>query len=159
MIIKHTHSILAAVAAAAIVAGVATAASPASHASLLIRHQVRGCHSWSLNGGQFRAQQAVTLRRGGSITVVDNDVMSHKLVETSGPAARLQAPSMARMGAIAKILYSPRGAMALSRFLSASVPRAATGAQVQAAGRAAALAEVLAAARSAGVDVGGDQQR
>jgi len=107
--IKHTNSILAAVAAAAIVVGGATAASPASHASLVIRHQLRGCHSWSLNGGQFKAQQAVTLRRGGSITVVDNDVMPHKLVETSGPAARLQTPSMARIGAIAKISFTHAG--------------------------------------------------
>src|SRR5438034_5447789 len=69
MILKHAQTILAAVAAAALVAGAATAASPAGHASLVIRHQVHGCHTWSVDGGLFRARQSIALHRGGWITV------------------------------------------------------------------------------------------
>jgi hypothetical protein len=81
-------AILTAVASTAIVAGAAFAASAPSHAALVIRHQVRGCHTWSANGGPFRAIQSLTLRRGGWITVTDNDMMPHTLIQTSGPAVR-----------------------------------------------------------------------
>jgi plastocyanin len=107
--IRHRHTILAAVAAAALVAGAATAASPAGHASLVIRHQTHGCHSWSLNGGAFTARQSVALPRGASISVVNNDVMPHKLVETSGPAVRVQTASMSHIGATAKISFARAG--------------------------------------------------
>jgi hypothetical protein len=109
MIFRHTYATLATIVTAVLVAGAATAASPAGHASLVIRHQTRGCHSWSVNGGPFKATQSIALRRGGWITVVDNDVMPHKLVQTSGPAARVQHPSMARMGAIAKVSLARAG--------------------------------------------------
>ncbi len=121
---KRTLSILTAAVAAAVVAGAAAAAAPPIHASLLIRHQLRGCHSWSVNGGPFSPSQAVVLSRGGSITVTNNDVMSHALIETSGPALRMTnlptpmgtgmrgpaAPGvMAHMGATTKVLFSRPG--------------------------------------------------
>jgi hypothetical protein len=106
---KRMYSTLAVVVAAVFVAGAATAASPAGHASILIRHQMRGCHSWSVNGGPFKATQSIALRRGGWITVVDNDVMPHKLVQTSGPSARIQKPSMAHMGATATVSFGHSG--------------------------------------------------
>ena len=79
-------------------AGVA-AASP-SGANLVIRHQVKGCHEWSLNGGKYGVTQAVKLQRGGSLTITDNDMMPHQLVKLSGPAmaARLVKPGNAMMG-------------------------------------------------------------
>ena len=52
----------------------------AGHASVVIRHQTRGCHAWSVNGGAFKARQSLTLQRGGTLVVTDNDVMPHKLV-------------------------------------------------------------------------------
>ena len=109
MIFKRTYSTLATVVTAVLLAGAATAASPAGHASILIRHQMRGCHSWSVNRGPFKATQSIALRRGGWITVVDNDVMPHKLVQTSGPSARIQTPSMAHMGATAKVSFAHSG--------------------------------------------------
>ena len=39
----------------------AIAAAAPSTASVTIRHQVRGCHSWSVNGGPFAASHPVTL--------------------------------------------------------------------------------------------------
>ena len=111
-------------------AGILAAAAPAAgstHASVVIRHQLRGCHAWSVNGSAFRATQSVTIRAGGSISVTNNDVMPHKLVELSGPAVvytRLKAgmsgkgmglegafrPAMlARMGAASKITFAKPG--------------------------------------------------
>jgi hypothetical protein len=68
-----------------LVVTVAAAAAPRT-GTLVIRHQLRGCHTWSLNGGAFKADQAVHLAKGGSIVVTNNDVMFHRLVELSGAA-------------------------------------------------------------------------
>jgi len=64
----------------------ASAAAPRSQ-TLVIRHQVHGCHSWSLNGGTAEVNQTVHLAKGGSVVVTNNDVMFHRLVKLSGPAA------------------------------------------------------------------------
>jgi hypothetical protein len=106
---KHTIALLSAGVAAALAAGVSSAATP-THASLLIRHQVRGCHSWSVNGGAFRASQTIVLRRGGSITVRNIDVMPHKLIETAGPAVRFVGrPNMNHMSASVKAIFPKAG--------------------------------------------------
>jgi hypothetical protein len=99
-----------------------TAVSKArASAAVLIRHQLHGCHAWSVNGGPFRVSQAVKLRSGGSITVTNADVMPHKLVKTSGPAVlvrnlkgtgmqRPSAPgSMNQMGAKTKVWFAHKG--------------------------------------------------
>jgi plastocyanin len=106
---KHTLATLVTVIAAVLVAGAAAAATAPGHASLVIRHQVRGCHSWSVNGSPFRASQAVSLRLGGWITVTNNDIMPHQLVETSGPAAQIAHRSMAHIGATAKVRFAHKG--------------------------------------------------
>ena len=108
----------------AVVAGTASAATPATH-SLVIRHQVRGCHSWSVDGGAYKATQAMVVRRGGWLTVTNNDVMPHQLVKTSAPALKIETlktpmagmglhgafgPSMmAHMGATVKITFAHAG--------------------------------------------------
>jgi hypothetical protein len=114
-------ALLAVVSAGAIASG-ASAAGNAS--TLVIRHQLRGCHSWSANGDPYKARQAIKLTRGGSINVTNNDVMPHKLIETSGPAAvitRLGAgtgmgmkgmmpPAMlGRMGSSSRVTFSKPG--------------------------------------------------
>jgi hypothetical protein len=108
-----------------------TALSPAGatprSASLVIRHQVRGCHTWALNAGAFRAKQTVTLTRGASLTIVNNDVMPHALVKIAGPSVRIvnldtgkmgagmgihgkAAPgAMSHMGASTKVVFGARG--------------------------------------------------
>ncbi|HEY2937671.1 MAG TPA: hypothetical protein VGJ25_13795 [Gaiellaceae bacterium] len=122
---KRTLSTLAVVIAAVLVPGAASAASAPGHASLLIRHQVRGCHTWSVNGGPFRAGQAISLQRGGWVAITNNDVMPHQLVRTSGPAAQIKnlktsmmgmglkghfGPGMmAHMGAITKVSFPTAG--------------------------------------------------
>ena len=100
---------LTAIAVVAATASAGTARSPSS-AKIVIRHQTRGCHVWSLNNGAYRAVLSVTLARGGTITFVDNDVMFHKLVKTSGPAVRYVGnPKMSKIGASTKAVFSKAG--------------------------------------------------
>lgn len=70
-----------------------------SSASLLIRHQRAHCHAWSLNGGSFKAAQQVTLDAGSSLTVMNNDVMPHRLVKLAGSAVTMRnGTTMPMMG-------------------------------------------------------------
>ena len=120
----RTLVILGVAAAAALTAVYAAAGATPGNASLLIRHQVRDCHAWSLDGGAFKASQTTTLARGGWMRVVNDDVMSHALVKTSGPAVTyvnlktgtmmgMHGPAapgaMTHMGASTKIVFSKAG--------------------------------------------------
>jgi hypothetical protein len=105
----------------------AASAAPQS-GTLVIRHQLRGCHSWSLNGGAYKAAQHVTLARGGSLLVVNNDIMPHQLVKASGPAIAVKlvkvgghmgVPThgqgmMSHMGATVKVTFPAKGVYRLS---------------------------------------------
>ena len=74
---------------AAVPAAALAANAPAPRTgSLVIHHQTQGCHAWSFDNGGFRASQSITLARGAKLTITDADVMSHTLVELSGPAVR-----------------------------------------------------------------------
>jgi hypothetical protein len=108
MKLKHTSFLLAAALAIVIAAGAASAASTSS-ASVVIRHQMRGCHTWSVNGGPFRASQTIALKRGGTLTVRNNDVMPHKLVLTSGPALRIAPATLGHTGALVKVTFARSG--------------------------------------------------
>jgi plastocyanin len=82
----------------------------ATKASVTIRHQTRGCHSWSINGGAGRASLTTTLARGGTIRFVNDDVMSHKLIKTSGPSVRyVGSPSMRHMSASVSVKFAKAG--------------------------------------------------
>jgi plastocyanin len=86
------------------------AAKAPAKATITIRHQTRGCHSWSVNSGASRASLTVTLARGGTIRFVDNDVMSHKLIKTSGPAVRyLGNSAMRHMSASVSVTFTKTG--------------------------------------------------
>lgn len=60
--------------------GSAAAATP----TLTIEHQLKGCHIWSLNAGPVRVSQTVHLAKGGSLTVLNSDLMPHQLIKLSG---------------------------------------------------------------------------
>jgi hypothetical protein len=115
------HALLAIVSAGAIVA---SASAAGNSSTLVIRHQLHGCHSWSANGDAYKASQAIALHRGASISVINNDVMPHRLIETSGPAVAITrlSPGMgmgmqgtfppamlARMGSRAKLTFTKPG--------------------------------------------------
>ena len=80
-----------------------------NNATITIKHQTRGCHSWSLDGKTWRASQSITLVRGAVLTVVDNDVMPHKLIQLSGPKASLAGVAMKHIGARAHVGFPVKG--------------------------------------------------
>lgn len=102
-------------------------AAPMS-ATLTIRHQLRGCHTWSLNGGAYTVVQRLTVARGGSLLIRNNDVMPHRLVKGSGPAIAVKLVNkggmmgvashgvgmMSHMGATLKVTFTRRGVYSLS---------------------------------------------
>lgn len=101
------HVVAAALAAGSTLAATASAASPP--ATLTIRHQVRGCHAWSFNGGPYKASLRIRLKRGTALAVVDNDVMPHQLKQLAGPKARLVAPRMSHMSSTSKVTFPAKG--------------------------------------------------
>jgi plastocyanin len=107
--LKQTLSGSAALLAAALTAASVASAAPGS-ASLVIRHQLHGCHSWSLNGAAFKPSQTLNLGVKGTLTFANNDVMSHRLVEKSGPAVQLKgSATMGRIGATLKVTFPTAG--------------------------------------------------
>lgn len=73
--------------------GAGIALGPVSAAKLTIVHVQRGCHLWA--AGTRRAGNAtVTLRRGGSVTVVNRDIDFHRVVQTAGPTVQLSGRAL-----------------------------------------------------------------
>jgi len=95
---RRKLSALAILGTAAIALGAAAVASGSSTSALVIRHQTQGCHAWSLNRGPYISRQVVRLVRGGSLSVVDNDVMAQELVKTSGPRVQMKLVGKSHMG-------------------------------------------------------------
>jgi plastocyanin len=86
-----------------------SAPASAQDAALLIRHQKAHCHAWSYNGDGYTADQAAQLAVGDSITVTNNDVMSHRLVELSGPSTTITTAAMDKIGATSKVTFATPG--------------------------------------------------
>jgi plastocyanin len=122
MKIKSTIPMLALLVSAGAMATGASAAGSGS--TVTIRHQTHGCHTWSANGDAYNPTQAIRLHRGASINFTNNDVMSHKLVETSGPSVAITrlkvgmgmglkgtfpAAMLARMGSSSKVTFAKPG--------------------------------------------------
>jgi hypothetical protein len=103
MMLKRFSFVLPFAVAAILVSGAASATNAPGHASILIRHQVQGCHSWSVDGGAFKARQSITLRRGAVLSVLNADVMPHTLVLTSGPSLHIANARMGKMAATVKV--------------------------------------------------------
>jgi len=116
----------------AVLTGFVVVAVPASAArrngTLVIRHQLRGCHTWSLNGGAFKATQKIHLASGGSLIVVNNDVMPHRLLKTAGPAITVKLLNAGNMGMsmAGRGMMSHMGATVKVTFPSAGVYRFTT---------------------------------
>jgi hypothetical protein len=51
---------------------------------LTIVHIVQGCHNWT-DGSKLAEKAQVTMRRGGKVTILNQDVDVHKLVQLAGP--------------------------------------------------------------------------
>ena len=102
----------------------AAAASPTS-AKLLIRHDMKGCHSWSLNGGTFQASQTLQLKPGGSVLITNTDMMPHFLIKLSGGAVtmKLVDPGNVTIGKI-KPPYAAGVMPHMSSMLTVTFPKA-----------------------------------
>lgn len=98
---------------AALVAGGATARPGHSgpHGSLItIRHQMRGCHAWSYDGGAYRAALVLKLHPGSMLTFRNVDVMPHRLVQLAGPKAGFQGKrNMNHVGAEVQVAFMHAG--------------------------------------------------
>ena len=106
---KPLAALVALLALGAVVATSALAAPP-QHASITIRHQMMGCHAWSVGSGPYTAHAATRLSAGGSITFTDNDVMSHQLIKKSGSAVVFSGShTMGHMGATLKVTFPHAG--------------------------------------------------
>ena len=98
-------------AAATALALVAPASSHENGPVLIIRHQIRGCHAWSLGlTGAAKVSQTVWLKRGVHLEFGNNDVMPHKLVQLSGPRVGLpDGASMNSLGAMIEVRFPKAG--------------------------------------------------
>lgn len=106
------NRILTVLVATAVVAGALAAVAFAhgpTNKTLTIHHQTRGCHSWALVGGSSHPLQRVTLEEGSKLRVVDNDVMPHRLVQTSGTRVHIARAQMGHIGASAVVRFSDSG--------------------------------------------------
>ncbi len=104
MRIRTSLAMLALPAAAIAFSGCASSASPvdtaakqaaaptAQQASVLISHVTAGCHDWSVNGGPMKPSQTVSLTAGSTLTVKDQDVMAHTVVQLGGQHIVIQNP-------------------------------------------------------------------
>jgi plastocyanin len=110
-VMQRKHTIRgAALAFAALAALAVTSAAPAqSTATITIRHQMRGCHSWSFNSGPFKASQSVRVKAGTVLRFTNNDVMPHKLVQTAGPSVRVAHPNMSKMASSSSVTLTQKG--------------------------------------------------
>jgi plastocyanin len=87
-----------------------TSAAPAHNiATIAIRHQMRGCHSWSFNSGPFNPSLDISVPTGTVLTFTNNDVMPHKLIQTTGPKVRLVHPKMSKMASSATVKLTSAG--------------------------------------------------
>jgi plastocyanin len=95
---------------ALLVVGVSGAGAASKQVTVTIRHQMKGCHTWAVGAGAYKASQAVTVARGTTVKFVNNDVMPHKLVLKSGPAVVFVGkPNMNKPAASVKVAFAKAG--------------------------------------------------
>jgi plastocyanin len=90
---------LVTVAAVVVAAVFVASASARPAADIVIRHQMKGCHAWAVDSEAFKASQKVTVVRGTSFTLVNNDVMPHTLLQVAGPKVSLTHALLNHVGA------------------------------------------------------------
>jgi plastocyanin len=68
----------------AVLVATSAAAAP-KRVTIVIHHQTRGCHAWAVGlTGTYKASLAVSVRRGATLTFVNDDVMPQKIVQQAG---------------------------------------------------------------------------
>ena len=113
--ITRRHTPTAALALAglgALALGVGTApAKPAApkRASLSIIHVVKGCHVLMLNGAPGVVNATIPLRRGGKLSIINNDEQEHQAVQLSGPLTLPKLANMNSLGATSQATFTKAG--------------------------------------------------
>jgi len=103
----------------------AVAATPVKSGSIVIRHQLRACHTWSLNGGAYKAALDVRLAQGGSLTITNVDPMVHKLIKEAGPRVRMATIAHSHANVVGLHKITGRGVMShLGAAVKVTFPRA-----------------------------------
>jgi plastocyanin len=87
----------------------AAPAGAAPGAQIVIRHQLKGCHTWAVDSEAFQAAHTVTVVRGTTFTLVNNDVMPHTFIQLSGPKLAFVHPLLNHMGAKLKFTVAKPG--------------------------------------------------
>ena len=103
----------------------APGATPAQSGSIVIRHQLRGCHTWSPNGGMYKAALDLRLARGGALTITNLDPMVHKLIQETGPTVGMRTIAHQHMKMVGMHTVTGRGVMShMGAAVKVSFPRA-----------------------------------
>ena len=88
----------------------ATASSAPMNARLMIQHMRKGCHGWFAAGStKGVASTTMQVAPGGTLTIANNDVMPHTLIQKGGTPATLTTPVMNRPGATGTIKFPSAG--------------------------------------------------
>jgi plastocyanin len=84
----------------------APAPSAPDSAKLTILHVQEGCHIWS-DGQRQAATMRLGVSEGGTLTLVNNDIDAHRLVQLAGPEVALGSTMM--MGGKMAVVFSEPG--------------------------------------------------
>ena len=109
MIRKRTIRLAPFALAALAALALASAAPARGTTTITISHHQRGCHVWSVNSGPLRPTLSVVVTAGTTLRFVNNDVMSHKLIQTAGPKLRVVHPGMNKMASTSTIKLTHKG--------------------------------------------------
>ena len=74
--------------------------------SLTIVHIVKGCHNWT-NGSKLAERADVTMQPGGKVTILNQDVDLHRVVQLSGP--RIATGGKMMMNSSLKLRFAKSG--------------------------------------------------
>lgn len=103
----------------------ALAASAVKSGTIVIQHQEKGCHTWSLNGGPSKALLDLRLARGGTLTIENIDPMVHQLIQKAGPAVGMRTVAHDHMTMVGLHKITGRGVMNhMGAALKVTFPRA-----------------------------------
>jgi plastocyanin len=87
----------------------------ASIAKVQIAHVTRGCHTLIVDGATPGSPSAaIRIVAGGVVQVQNNDVMPHRLLRVSGPAAQIRTANMNHMGARSTVTFPTAGTYTLT---------------------------------------------
>ena len=108
-----------------VAASPSSAATAAKSGTVVIRHQEKGCHVWSFNGGPSTAVLDMRLARGGTLTIENVDPMVHQLMQKAGPAVAMRTVAHDHMTMVGLHKITGRGVMNhMSAALKVTFPKA-----------------------------------